>query len=115
MARIEGREVEQKMCEVFGIKPEDITPQQVFFLVKVAKHCRLRCRSNTALRNWLMRGFPSLKITTYDAPSKFKAGETYEALKVENPKRVGLNGDQTVERAVLTVDYSKTTEEEDTE
>lgn len=112
MARIEGREVERKMCEVFGVKPEDITPQMVFFLVKIVKHCRLRCRSNAALRNWLMRGFPSLRITTYDAPSRFKPGQTYEALKVENPARVGT---ATVVVAPLEVDYSKNTEEEDTE
>lgn len=114
MARIEGREVQQKMCEVFGIKPEDITPAMVFFLVKVAKHCRLRCRSNTALRNWLMRGFPSLKITTYDAPSKFKAGETYEALSIVNPHKGSAVAPQKV-AVELVADYSKTTEEEDTE
>lgn len=89
MARIDGAEVQAKMCEVFGIKPEDITPQQVFFLVKIAKHCRLRCRSNAALHNWLKRGFPGLDIRTVKAVSKFNPNETYDALKVFNPSGAG--------------------------
>lgn len=111
MARIEGSEVQKKMCEVFGLKPEDITPQQVFFLVKIAKHCRLRCRSNAALHNWLKRGFPGLKITTHKAESKFKPGEMYDALSIVNPNRAGSK----IITAAVEVDYSKTTEEEDTE
>jgi hypothetical protein len=111
VARIEGSEVQKKMCEVFGLKPEDITPQQVFFLVKIGKHCRLRCRSNAALHNWLKRGFPSLKITTHKAESKFKPGEMYDALNVVNPAHSGAR----IVKAEVAVDYSKTTEEEDTE
>lgn len=111
MARIEGSEVQQKMCEVFGIKPEDITPQQVFFLVKIAKHCRLRCRSNAALHNWLKRGFPSLKISTHKAESRFKPGQMYDALNVVNPARTGEM--KIIKELVM--DYTKTTEEEDTE
>lgn len=100
MARIEGREVQQKMCEVFGIEPKDITPQMVFYLVKIAKHCRLRCRSNAALHNWVRRGFPSLLITTHKAESKFKPGQMYDALRIDNPEGAPHSG---------------VTEEEDTE
>lgn len=89
MARIEGKEVQDAVCRVFGIKAGDITPDMVFLLVKIAKHCRLRCRSNAALHNWLKRGFPDLNITTVKALSKYPKfeGETYDALKVFNPKQ----------------------------
>lgn len=89
MARIEGKVVQDRMCEVFGIDPKDITPAQIFFLVKIAKHCRLRCRSNAALHNWLKRSFPALTITTVKTDSKFKPGTTYDALKVFNPAQAG--------------------------
>lgn len=89
MARIEGKAVQDRMCEVFGIDPKDITPAQIFFLVKIAKHCRLRCRSNAALHNWLKRSFPALDIRTVKADSKFKTGTTYDALKVFNPSQAG--------------------------
>jgi len=111
MARIEGSEVEKKVCEVFGLKPEDITPAQVFLLVKIAKHCRLRCRSNAALHNWLRRGFPSLKITTFKAESRFKPGQMYDALSVVNPHK---KGEQKVKTEVV-ANYDATKEEEDNE
>jgi len=89
MARIEGREVQDKLCQVFGIKPEELTPAQVFALVKIIKHCRLRCKNNAALHNWLKKGFPDLSITTVKMASKFNPNETYDALKVFNPKAAG--------------------------
>lgn len=88
MARIEGDEVQTRLCEVFGIKPEQITPQQIFLLVKIIKHCRLRCRSNVALHNWLKRAFPDLNISTVKMKSKYDDG-TYDALKVFNPLQAG--------------------------
>lgn len=86
MARIDGPEVQARLCEVFGQSPKDITPAQVFLLVKIIKHCRLRCRSNAALHNWLKRAFPDLTIGTTKVLSKYPkyAGETYDALTVKN-------------------------------
>lgn len=93
MARIEGKEVQNRLCEVFGMQPSDITPAQVFLLVKIAKHCRLRCRSNAALHNWLKKAFPALDISTVKAQSKFNPNETYDALKVVNPNLKGGEAD----------------------
>lgn len=88
MARIEGSEVQSQICEAFGIKPEQLTPSQIFLLVRIAKHCRLRCRSNAALNNWLKKGFPALKITTVEMQSKFRYNEVYNALRISNPLQV---------------------------
>lgn len=86
MARLDGPDVEQKIIKAFGLSgPEELTGEQVFLLVAVAKHARLRCRSNAALYNWIKRCFPSLAISTVKMESKFRVGEMYDALKVINP------------------------------
>lgn len=41
----------------FGKSIEELTVQEVWWLVKLAKHIRGRCRSNVALRNYLARNF----------------------------------------------------------
>lgn len=92
MARIEGKEVQERFTQVFGLDgARDIDPAMVLFMVKIIKHCRRYCRSNAALHNWLRRAFPDLQITTTKVPclpkyAKFE-GETYDALKVFNTKQ----------------------------
>lgn len=87
MARIEGKDVQSSICEAFNLTPSDLTPKQILLVVKIAKHCRLRCRSNVALHNWIKKGFPALDISTVKVLSKFPkfSGETYDALKIVNP------------------------------
>lgn len=92
MAKIDGAAVQEMICRSFGIKPEEITPDMVFALVKIAKHCRLRCRSNVALHNWVKRGFPSLDVRTKKVQSKYNPDETYDALFVHNPALAGAVG-----------------------
>lgn len=78
MIRFDGSAVHEQFRELFG---EDITPTQAMWLIKVIKHCRGRCRSNAALRNYLVGAFPTLRIT--EVPREWK-GREYMALHIED-------------------------------
>lgn len=68
-------------------KPEEIkqilgelNPQQLWCLVKIAKHVRLRCRNNTAFNNYMNAIFPyaQFKQVTKTHPD----GTTYPGLSI---------------------------------
>lgn len=76
MMRFDGKQVAEEFKKLFG---HDLTPEQCRWLVKVAKHCRGRCRSNVALKNYLSSAFPNLKFS--EVPREWK-GKQYMALEV---------------------------------
>jgi len=65
-------------CKVlFG----DLSEDQMWFLVKMIKHTRGRCRSNIALNNYLNREFRDFTFTT--VLKKDSHGDDYKALKID--------------------------------
>jgi len=80
MIRFEGETVLEQFEDRFGIKRGDMTPEQIEWLIKFAKHVRGRCRSNAALRNYLVKSFPNMKFT--EVPVELKDGTVYQALRV---------------------------------
>lgn len=77
MIRFEGDEVINEFNELFGT--DGPTPAQMKWLIKVIKHCRGRCRSNVALKNYLSRSFANLKFTEVEREWK---GRKYMALSI---------------------------------
>lgn len=58
----------------------EVTPEQAWMLVKLAKHSRQRMKNNAALNNWFGAAFPHLRFTQV---TKYKAsGEAYEGLSI---------------------------------
>lgn len=56
----DGKELQQRFNQAFGMHfgdINDLTVEQVRWLVNVIKHCRGRCRNNAALNNFLSRNF----------------------------------------------------------
>lgn len=57
----------------------DITGAQIWAIVKMMKHARLRCRNNAALNNWMNSAFAG----------KF----TFRQVNKQRPKRGGMPGE----------------------
>jgi hypothetical protein len=79
MMRFENPQARDEFTKVFGHSLEDLTPAQVLWLIKFAKHVRGRCRSNAALKTYLSRTFPHLVFT--EVPKEWQ-GRTYQALQI---------------------------------
>lgn len=80
MMEFDGEQVSKEFERVFGNPIETLTVQQVWFLVKMIKHCRYRCRNNAALNKYLSRNFPHLKFNTVEK-TNYK-GEEYDSLEI---------------------------------
>lgn len=74
---------EQLMKENFG----EMTPKQLWALVRFAKNVRLRCRNNAAFNNFCNRTFPyaQFRQVTKNRPSRINPGqmESYPGLQIE--------------------------------
>lgn len=77
--RFEGPAVANMLKDAFGIDMKDLTPDQLRFVVNVAKHVRTRCRSNAALRNYLSANFGA-GIIVQEVDREWK-GRAYKALQ----------------------------------
>ena len=86
MMNFDGSQVMEQFKMEFG---GDITPTQMRWLLKFAKHIRGRCRSNAALKNYLKRNFPTLVFS--DVPKTWK-GKEYIALGINSIKDMALKG-----------------------
>lgn len=75
MMKFEGAEVSKLFKAVFGTT---VDVHMMGWLIKVIKHCRGRCRSNAALKNYLARSFPDLVFGEVEKTGKF--GKPYKAL-----------------------------------
>jgi hypothetical protein len=78
--RFEGKELRNQFEAAFGIKADELTAPQLWFLTKFAKHVRLRCRNNAAFNNYMNASF---------APAKFRQvtktradGSSYPGLEI---------------------------------
>lgn len=78
--RYDGKEVQEEFEKAFGKPITEATEQEIWFLVKCIKHCRVRCRNNSALNNWLGRNFVGHSFST---ETKINARrEEYDGLKI---------------------------------
>lgn len=77
MMRFDGPEVAAEFKTVFGATP---TAVQMRCLLKFAKHIRGRCRSNAALKNYLVRNFPGLSFGEKQVIGNY--GKPYTALTI---------------------------------
>jgi len=81
MINFDGPELAGEFHEVFGKEISSIDSRQMWWLVKVIKHCRGRCRSNAALNNWLNRNFKHLRFKEVD---KEGPRGTYKGLEIQD-------------------------------
>lgn len=80
MMDFDGEEVRKEYKEAFGVETKTLTEAQLWWMVKVIKHCRGRCRSNAALNNYLKRNFDHAMFTTVDKINE--KGEHYDGLVI---------------------------------
>ncbi len=66
--------------KAFGTPIESLTEAQLWWLVKVIKHCRGRCRSNAALNNYLNRNFKHARFET--VPVTKENGDEFDSLRI---------------------------------
>lgn len=94
MINFDGKELQEEFNNAFGdfilpiksesgdfAKPltiENLSAQQLWFLVKFSKHVRGRCRSNAAFNNYMNRNFNA----KFDTVPKEYNGRTYQGLKI---------------------------------
>lgn len=66
------------MRELFG----ELTTQQLWGLVKFAKHVRLRCRNNSAFNNYMNRMFPYAIFK--EVTKVARNGDKYQGLSINS-------------------------------
>jgi hypothetical protein len=87
----DGKQMQQEFDDAFsltrtdnqkleGITFDNITPRQLWWLVKFAKHVRLRCRNNSAFNNYLNRNFSN--ATFKEVTKHKKDGTSYQGLSI---------------------------------
>lgn len=83
MINFDGKELQEEFNKAFSNTQdptiETLSVQQLWWLVKFAKHVRGRCRSNTAFNNYMNRNFPHAK---FENVLKEYQGRTYQGLKI---------------------------------
>lgn len=80
--RFAGSSLQAEFKESFGVSVEQLTVRQMWCLVKIIKHCRLRCRSNAALYNYLNASFVGHRFK--EVTKTHKDGTTYPGLHIES-------------------------------
>ena len=79
MMNMNATDVKREFEAAFGKPVESLTTEQVRFLADCGRHMRGRCRSNTALVNWLNSVFPSVRCSMVKTT---KPGEDYQVLSI---------------------------------
>ena len=78
--RFDGSQVAKEFEDAFGQSMTNLTVRQMWWLVKLIKHCRQRCRNNAALNNYLNRNFEHLKFQ--QVTKERQDGSTYPGLQI---------------------------------
>jgi hypothetical protein len=77
----DGSQVKEEFEKAFGFPVDKLDAHQLWWIVKVIKHCRQRCRNNSALNNWLNRNFNHANFK--QAPKYNTDGSVYEGLIIQ--------------------------------
>lgn len=72
-------EAAQEFESAFGMKVDELSVHQLWWLTKFAKHCRGRCRSNVAFNNYANRLFKGARFK--EVPKMYK-GQPYDGLEI---------------------------------
>ena len=80
MIRFEGEELSNEFESAFGYPMDELTVAQLWWIVKIGKHIRGRCRSNVALNNYMNRNFDArfIEIEKIDTRTEQK----YKGLEI---------------------------------
>lgn len=78
MTKFDPQDIKRQWKELFGT--DGPTVLQAWFLVKLSKHVRGRCRSNAAFNNFFNAAFPNLRFK--DVPKQNDRGEEYDGLEI---------------------------------
>lgn len=81
---------------------KDLTPRQLWVLVKFAKHVRLRCRNNAAFNNFANQLFPNARfqqVTKTHPEGTYRrgvnvSGQSYPGLKITVKDQSVESGDE---------------------
>lgn len=65
--------------KLFGFSIDTLNPNQIWWLVKLSKHVRGRCRNNSAFNNYFSQIFKKAKFKTI--PKEYK-GRVYNGLQI---------------------------------
>jgi len=87
MIRFDGPEVKEEFQTAFERDIGTLTEQELWWLVKFAKHVRGRCRNNSAFNNYMNRNFPSASFCEIDKPRDDGEG-TYKGLEIKGKETV---------------------------
>jgi hypothetical protein len=99
MINFDGKELQEEFNRAFGnlliehnkefggigkFNIKDLTLEQLWWLVKFAKHVRGRCRNNAAFNNFMNRNFAPARFTEIDKTriDRDNRENTYNGLKI---------------------------------
>jgi hypothetical protein len=83
MTNFTGKPLQDQFKDAFGKSIEELTPQQIQWIVQFAKHVRGRCRSNNALRNYLNLNFTGHSFKEVDTTFN---GKPWKKLTITSKK-----------------------------
>lgn len=92
MMNFTGQQLQSEFAEVFNMPITELTTRQLWWLVKVIKHCRGRCRNNAALKNYLSYNFPG-HIFGDETKTGFRGSYKAMTIKKKNTEEVPVCGD----------------------
>lgn len=93
MMNFTGQQFSNEFKDAFGMDASALTPKQRWWLLKFAKHCRGRCRSNAALHNYLNDNMPGAKFVTVEKRDP-KTGQSYLGTALVNNGLLEHGGDE---------------------
>ena len=82
MIKFASKQVAEEWKEAFGFPITDISERGMWVLVKLFKHARGRCRSNTAMNNWLRDAFTGHQFNEIDKVDE-RTGKSYKGLEIK--------------------------------
>lgn len=81
MINFDSPNVQKEFEEAFGFPITNLNTKQIWFLVKLSKHVRGRCRNNSAFNNYFSRVFSHARF--YNVEKRNSKGETYDGLAIK--------------------------------
>jgi hypothetical protein len=79
----DGKQMQEEFNDAFkdsALTVENLNPKQLWWLVKFAKHVRLRCRNNSAFNNYMNRNFPNASFR--EVTKTNREGRNYQGLSI---------------------------------
>ena len=94
MMNFTGSEVAKEYERAFGKPISEITEDEMWWLIKLSKHIRGRCRSNKALMNFLNLNFSQFEFRLVER--KGQDGQSYRATVILPRQNVGTDSSRLV-------------------